>query len=139
MTGAERHRRIKSIFLKACELPKPERAASLDHACAGDEEMRAEIEEMVRFEEKNPEFLETSGGGAPVPKVASTLQRDLAKTVTGADGELDEDQLAELSKRLRQKMEEIESAPGVHGRYVLEGEIGRGGMGAVLRVFGREW
>ena len=66
MTGADRHKRIKAIFLQACELAGDQRTAFLDRECGEDDEMRAEIEEMVRFEEENPDYLETSHTSSPV-------------------------------------------------------------------------
>jgi serine/threonine protein kinase/tetratricopeptide (TPR) repeat protein len=45
----ERFARAREIFLDACERSPDERARALDEACGRDAELRAEVEELLRF------------------------------------------------------------------------------------------
>ena len=49
----------RDIFLDALDLPRPERAAFLEAACAGDSSLRAEVEDLLRQHERVGDFLET--------------------------------------------------------------------------------
>ena len=46
----DRHRRAKEIFLAACELPVDRRKAHLDEECAGDEELRREVQALLEID-----------------------------------------------------------------------------------------
>ena len=54
----ERWRRMWDVFHEAVERAPGERAAFLDGACAGDESLRRELEEMLASHEQSPSFLE---------------------------------------------------------------------------------
>lgn len=45
------------LFLAALDLPPPERPAFLDRACGGNEELRAEIESLLKIATASPELL----------------------------------------------------------------------------------
>jgi hypothetical protein len=45
--NAERYQQVKQIFLAACELQPGPAASLLDQACAGDAELRREIESLL--------------------------------------------------------------------------------------------
>ncbi|MCH8964015.1 MAG: protein kinase [Planctomycetes bacterium] len=62
MSTSERHKKISDLFLAACELPPEEHAAYLDEACAGDAQLRAEIEALLAQDSAKENFLRTSGG-----------------------------------------------------------------------------
>ncbi len=59
VTDRERWRRIEEILDEALELPPEETPAFLDDACAGDPELRAEVEALLAADEKAGRFLET--------------------------------------------------------------------------------
>ena len=46
------HDRVSSVFLRASALPPAKRGAFLDGACAGDSELRAEVEAMLAQDAK---------------------------------------------------------------------------------------
>jgi serine/threonine protein kinase len=54
----ERYRRIVAIFEAACEHPTEARAAFLDEACAGDETLRREVEEMLAHDASAGKILD---------------------------------------------------------------------------------
>jgi serine/threonine-protein kinase len=54
----ERWQRIKQVFDGAAERPPAERPAYLDEACAGDEELRAEVESLLESEEREVSLLD---------------------------------------------------------------------------------
>src|SRR5688500_17881576 len=58
----------RSIFLAAVDLDNPqERAAYLERACAGDEPLRAQIEELLAAHERPGSFM-----GEPAPQQLAT-------------------------------------------------------------------
>ncbi len=67
MSNAERFRRIDELFAKALEHPPAERAACLDEACAGDAELRREIEALLAADARAGRFLEPRSAAPPPP------------------------------------------------------------------------
>src|SRR5262247_1839416 len=51
--------RIERLWNAALELPQPERAAFLAEACEGDEELRREVESLLRFDLRAKNFIES--------------------------------------------------------------------------------
>ena len=60
---SERWERIKQIFASALERDPSTRAAFLDGACAGDAEMRREVESLLAAHQTSDTFLETPAAG----------------------------------------------------------------------------
>ncbi len=56
----DRWNKIDQIFDVAMELPLERRASYLDEACAGDEELRKEVESLLVAHEKSGTFIETT-------------------------------------------------------------------------------
>ena len=54
----DRWQQIESLCQSALELKESLRAAFLDAACAGDEELRREVESLLRFEKPGDRFIE---------------------------------------------------------------------------------
>src|SRR5437016_1472870 len=52
------------VFTEAVQLPIPERAAFLDRACPGDEDLRRRIEALLRSNERAGDFLEEAPTGS---------------------------------------------------------------------------
>jgi serine/threonine protein kinase len=59
MLTPERHKLIGDLCYAALEMEEPQRAAFLDQACAGDEDMRREVELMLAQETRAESFLES--------------------------------------------------------------------------------
>ena len=55
---ADRWRQIEDLFHRVLEREEPDRAAFLDHACAGDDALRQEVESLLA-EESESGFMET--------------------------------------------------------------------------------
>ena len=64
----ERFAQIGQLYSEAAELAPESRAAYLAHACAGDEDLRREVESLLAEEEVAGDFL-----GSPVLKDAAAL------------------------------------------------------------------
>ncbi|MDY7108655.1 MAG: protein kinase [Planctomycetota bacterium] len=66
----ELYKRAKELFLRICDLPDEDRRAALDENCAGDPELRAEVEALLRHHD--PSSAET----APLSPEATTAKRE---------------------------------------------------------------
>ena len=53
-----RWQQVEKICQSALELDVDQRAAFLDQACAGDEELRREVESLLQFETRGDHFIE---------------------------------------------------------------------------------
>src|SRR6266850_244449 len=75
----ERWHRIKELFESALERPPEERYAFLDHACAGDEFLRKEVESLITAHEQTGSFIDS-----PAYELgAELLTEDQAETLVG--------------------------------------------------------
>lgn len=99
----ERWRQLEPLLDAVLECPASGRAALLDRLCAGDEELRAEVERLADACENADEgFL-----AEPAPQFAAPL-------------------LAQLTSEREEGIRR-----GAVGPYRVVGEVGRGGMGTV--------
>ncbi|MEZ6234926.1 MAG: serine/threonine-protein kinase [Phycisphaerales bacterium] len=71
----ERHQRVKSLFAAACEMPAAERSAFLTQQCAGDDELRREVEALLGFDSDPAENLKTPVLGASLATVLGARPR----------------------------------------------------------------
>src|SRR4030095_14383101 len=62
----ERWQRVNELFHCALERQPAQRAAFLDQACAGDQELRKEVESLIGSNENSDSFIDASGFGAAV-------------------------------------------------------------------------
>ncbi len=100
----ERLGRAAELFDQAAELPAHERPAFLDRACAGEEELRRDVEALLVADARNSRFLEEPPAG---PRAEAGADRD----GSSAGGSWEEGQQI--------------------GRYRVLELIGRGGMSTV--------
>jgi serine/threonine-protein kinase len=94
LSQTARWREIDRIFAAALEKPPEERRAFLDEACAGDPELRQEVEHLLQADESDATFLERPAGellgfssreGEPVPAGGSLGPYRLLRRI-GAGG-----------------------------------------------------
>ncbi|QOJ00511.1 MAG: protein kinase [Phycisphaeraceae bacterium] len=111
-TRAEQRRaRVEEVFLAALESPEGERAGLLDRECAGDAELRAEVESLLSH--GDPGFMDSKD--APGRGLATHLATHADRTMgAGEAGEAPE------------------LEPGrMVGRFRVMERLGAGGMGVV--------
>ena len=111
MSG-ERHQRVDRLFHAACELSPEERPAFLERECADDVALLREVEAMLAFDEEHSRFLDPA---------AEPQRPD-----TPAD---------RSSQALDRLLGELKGLQPQQSRYQIHGEIARGGMGAILRIW----
>ncbi len=78
----ERWEKIKGLFEAAVERPRHERGTFLDTACAGDADLRQEVETLLTSDQEGKDFIET-----PVHNISLDVLLDdpqgLAETMAG--------------------------------------------------------
>lgn len=97
---------IERLFQAASKLPPDQRGAFLHQSCAGDEELRQEVESLLSYEQAAEGFMESPA----LEGQAASLAEDLA----------DDPSLHMAGRTL--------------GRYQIHDQIGVGGMGVVYRA-----
>ena len=103
----ERWQQADAVFSEALDLPPEKRAAFLDEACAGDADLRREVERLFEADAQAGLFLETPSDWFDAPRLPGP----------GVAAEGDRARRAVLGQQV--------------GPYRLLDEIGHGGMGTV--------
>ncbi len=119
----ERQRQIMRVLEAAQELAAGARPAFLDEACAGDQTLRREVESLLAADGKASRFM-----AGPALQDAAKL---LAEQATLLD---DANAAGDPYATTTPGMPGVPLAPGVmlDGRYLIERELGRGGIGVVF-------
>ena len=73
--SSDRFERVKEILLRVLDLPEAERKPALDQACAGDSELRAEVEELLAHDEHPLLSRPSSHAGESARTVTSSPSR----------------------------------------------------------------
>jgi serine/threonine protein kinase len=115
----ERWAQIRRIFDAALERPQPDRAAYLRTACAGDNQLRKEVESLLASHAESGDFLDRPAIDLQ-DAVQDAFQDALQRALQDAQTPGREDRSSATVPRV----------PRV-GPYQLERRIGRGGMGSV--------
>ena len=78
---ADRYRRAKAIFLAASDIDTAQRASYLEQACAGDVELRAEVEALLIDDRTRGAALDRVDDATPSPKLPPgyRVERELGR------------------------------------------------------------
>ena len=106
---------IEAIFQTAVDLKTADRAAFIKKACAGDDELRSEVEKLMADYDSAANFIE-SPVWTDSNFLNSSAKKIISDSIDESSAELDRDDLT--GRQI--------------GSYRLVNEIGRGGMGAVF-------
>ena len=109
MMNAERWQEVERLYHAAMEHTEEQRGAFVEHACAGDERLRAEVEGLLKY------------AGRPAPILDSpaleVVAQALAESLSGGIS-------APVDKMLGARI----------AQYRIVGKLGVGGMGDVGRL-----
>lgn len=123
--SAERYAQIRRLFLAACELAESEMGAFLDHACAGDPELRQELESLLK-QPRSTTIIGTSSEDAAHGKILPPVAHFPGELIP-ADTPV---AAATAESPRRFSPGEIIAAQ----RYKILGPLGGGGAGEVYRA-----
>jgi serine/threonine protein kinase/WD40 repeat protein len=129
---------LETIFLKALEFNDTnERNAYLEEICVQDPKLREEVERLIQSHQESGSFLEPSPSSLPMTKMRCTAMRSesVLKAMQGVIGDavsvtLRDEELPEPVQRVSSTEIPVGQS---EERYQLQGEIARGGMGAILK------
>jgi serine/threonine protein kinase/Flp pilus assembly protein TadD len=107
---SERWRHVEQLYHAALELEPTRRAAFLEQQCAGDSDLRHEVESLLRYESKARHFIEY-----PAIEVAAQL-------------------LAGDGNKHIEKSPDLFATGTTISHYLVLGKLGGGGMGIVYKT-----
>jgi tRNA A-37 threonylcarbamoyl transferase component Bud32 len=126
----ERWRQIEDIYCDALELDLTARATFLDQACAGDDELRREVESLIAAHEQAGHFITTPAMDMVARQMAERHSQDEA-ALRAAASTNPFNPTAHDASADTQAVPALLPGSLLGERYLVEREIGKGGVGEV--------
>jgi serine/threonine protein kinase/WD40 repeat protein len=115
-TESARWKQLDQLLDELLDVPREQRTAFLDQACAGDEALRKEIDQLLVFADRAQSFIEAPAFQASNPNM------DSANLSTLLAGTAPREPLLRTGKLIA-------------GRYAILSRLGKGGMGEVWHAY----